>query len=702
MTRDISTFALGISVTLALVLLVIARLKNTRLAKLVAHRDAELDAAQRNIARVAAEARATMETAQQTADEAHQATLDAQSQILNAHKLVSDERAQLTNERERIRLHYEAEAQRISDEEHATAEKRIQQANDERERIRLHYQAEAQRISDEEHAAAENRVLQATADAQARLRAAQKLVDEERAALSHELERVRQHYEAEAKNNVAAAEAIVAKMLRELEPLRKFGNLQSAEGETHRLLADAIKTANALREDAGDLLIAAKTAASDQRVEATHRAKEINAQADALLDQATRDAARLVADAHKNAESIAGDAYKALREHEKLELAVIAVRNVINGYGDRYIIPTRSIIDDLAADFGHTEAGRTLTAAREQSRRMVEEAHAAECDYAEESRRATAIRFVIDAFNGRVDGILSRTKHDNYGTLEQEIRDAFSLVNLNGKAFRDARILPAYLDTRLAELKWAVVVQELRQQEREEQRRIKEQMREEEKARREYERALKESEQEEAIIKMALEKARHEAEQANAEQRAKFEAQVAQLNQKLAEAEAKNQRALSMAQQTRKGNVYIISNIGSFGEEVFKIGMTRRLEPMDRIYELSDASVPFDFDVHAMIASDDAPALETSLHAEFEEMRINKVNYRKEFFRVPLDQVRDLLSGKGLETTFTMLADAHEYRETEVLNKMTPEEREKYHLRRDIPADATNRAPHGIAARAEL
>ena len=105
-----------------------------------------------------------------------------------------------------------------------------------------------------------------------------------------EQDRTQQHYEAEAKKNVAAAEGIVAITLRELEPLRKFGNLQSAEAETHRLLADALKTARALKEDADDLLNAAKTAASEQRIEATRRAKEIHAQADALLDQATRGA----------------------------------------------------------------------------------------------------------------------------------------------------------------------------------------------------------------------------------------------------------------------------------------------------------------------------------------------------------------------------------------------------------------------------
>lgn len=112
--------------------------------------------------------------------------------------------------------------------------------------------------------------------------------------------------------------------------------------------------------------------------------------------------------------------------------------------------------------------------------------------------------------------------------------------------------------------------------------------------------------------------------------------------------------------------------------------MTRRLDPMDRIYELSDASVPFDFDVHAMIACDDAPALESLLHGEFEDTRMNKVNYRKEFFRVSLELVRTLLAEKGYEVTFTMLAEAHEYRETHVLNKMSPEEREKYHFQRDL------------------
>ena len=113
------------------------------------------------------------------------------------------------------------------------------------------------------------------------------------------------------------------------------------------------------------------------------------------------------------------------------------------------------------------------------------------------------------------------------------------------------------------------------------------------------------------------------------------------LNQDLVEAHEKNQRAKSMAEQTRAGHVYIISNIGSFGENIYKIGMTRRLEPIDRVKELGDASVPFIFDVHAMIYSEDAPTLEKKLHKVFENKRVNLVNSRKEFFNITLDEVEE-------------------------------------------------------------
>jgi len=535
-------------------------------------------------------------------------------------------------------------------------------------------------------------IARAHAESEAAVAYAQQTLEQKLAQLAAESERVREHYEGEALKVHEAATQQLEAALAELAPLRGYANLQDAESEVRKTLAEAIAEAAALRREAQMLVAETREATSQDRVASQQRAKDLRAQAEALLVQANRDAGRIVEAAERRAEQTAADAYVALRDKQVLEEAIPALWNEVNGYGDRYVIPTRSVLDDLAADFGHTEAGEELRAAREQSRRLVELQQAAACNYKEEDRRDRANRFVIDAFNGRVDAILSRTKHDNYGTLEREIRDAFSVVNLNGLAFRDARILPAYLDARLAELKWAVVVQELRLKEREEQRAIQERIREEDKARREYERAMQEAAREEAAIKQAMDKARAEAEHASAGERAELEAELAELTQRLADAEAKGQRALSMAEQTRAGNVYVISNIGSFGDGVLKIGMPRRLIPEDRIKELGDASVPFGFDVHAMIRSDDAPALERMLHAAFDDARINKVNYRKEFFRIPLERLRNLAAEKGLEVTFTMASEAREYRETVALEKMTPEEREKYHLQETLSKDVSPEA----------
>ena len=261
------------------------------------------------------------------------------------------------------------------------------------------------------------------------------------------------------------------------------------------------------------------------------------------------------------------------------------------------------------------------------------------------------------------DAVLE-TESDNRDLLEQKIKDAYELVNFNGRAFRNAVITPEYLAARLEELKWGVRAQELKAQAQEEQRRLREQIREEERARREYEKAMKDAAKEEEMLRKAMEKAQKQIESANEANRAEYESKLEELKQKLAEAEERGQRALSMAQQTKHGNVYVISNLGSFGENVYKVGMTRRLDPLDRVRELGDASVPFPFDVHAIIESDDAPSLETSLHKALSLMQVNKVNPRKEFFRVAISDIKAMVEKMGLTTSWTMDAAAAEYRET--------------------------------------
>lgn len=168
------------------------------------------------------------------------------------------------------------------------------------------------------------------------------------------------------------------------------------------------------------------------------------------------------------------------------------------------------------------------------------------------------------------------------------------------------------------------------------------------------------------MLQKAMKDAEAHLATAAVDEKSKYESQLAILHQKLAEAEERGQRVLSMAQQTKQGHVYIISNVGSFGENIFKIGLTRRLEPLDRVKELGDASVPFSFDVHAMIHSDNAPKLEKDLHKIFKLNQVNKINPRKEFFKVPLTSIKDKVVELNLssEIHWTMKAEALQYRES--------------------------------------
>jgi hypothetical protein len=478
--------------------------------------------------------------------------------------------------------------------------------------------------------------LRIYSESEASVSNAQKLVDQQLAEMKQESERIRQHYVTEARRIQTEADAALSKAVKELEPLRKYEALRDAETETQRLLADALNEANSLRAEAHTLLEQSRTIAAEERSAAIEKVKDIHEQADARLNQALRDAGRIVVEAEQRAEQIAGEAYTALRDKQLLEQAAEAMRNTIEGYGDRYLVPTHSLLDDLAAEYGYDAAGQSLASAREQSRRMVEQGQAAECDYVETTRRSTAIQFVIHAFNGSVDATLTRVKSDNYGTLERRIRDCYAIVNKDGSAFRNARILPAYLDARLAELKWAVIVQELALRDREEQRFLKEQERDRQKAEQERQRKLREAEREKELTAAAVAEAEKRFTAASAEQKAGSEKELQELRQRLEDA---TRRELTIAQQTNMGYIYVISNVGSFGEGVYKIGLTRR-RAQDRVDELNSASVPFEFDIHAAIETENAPDLEFKLHQQFLAMRMNKINLRKEFFRVTLDDIR--------------------------------------------------------------
>ena len=189
-------------------------------------------------------------------------------------------------------------------------------------------------------------------------------------------------------------------------------------------------------------------------------------------------------------------------------------------------------------------------------------------------------------------------------------------------------------------------------------------MREEEKALKEMEREKDDAEREGERHQQALETVRAKIAQANAGEREALDSKIQKLEKLLAKAEERKQRAISQAELTKLGHVYILSNEGAFGSNVFKIGMTRRLDPQDRVDELGSASVPFRFDVHAIIRSEDAPGLEQKLHQALEPHRINLVNHRKEYFRVPLEKVVDLVHQHHGDVQLTRVAEAAEFRKS--------------------------------------
>jgi hypothetical protein len=273
------------------------------------------------------------------------------------------------------------------------------------------------------------------------------------------------------------------------------------------------------------------------------------------------------------------------------------------------------------------------------------------------------LKLMLRAFNGESDALIAKVRYDNAKAYEQRLRKSWESINKLGLGFSCA-ISSQFLALKVHELHVTHEYQEKLQAEREEQRALREQMRDEERAQRELERVQRDAEQEEARYAKALERAREDAQRAAGAQQLKLLEQIGELEQKVREAEEKRQRAISQAQLTKAGYVYILSNIGSFGEQMFKIGMTRRLDPQDRVDELGDASVPFPFDVHALIRADDAPALERALHGLFEEARVNRINRRKEFFRVTLEQIETVVRQHCGEFKLTQYAEALEYRKS--------------------------------------
>lgn len=275
-------------------------------------------------------------------------------------------------------------------------------------------------------------------------------------------------------------------------------------------------------------------------------------------------------------------------------------------------------------------------------------------------------KLLIRAFNSECDELVNKVKYNNFDAILKRMTSSRDAISKLGTIMNVA-ITDKYFNLKVEELHLALEYAIVKNDEKEAAREARAQQREAERLEREIAEQRKKAEKEQEHYQNALDsilkqiKENAEPSQDLLDKKAELEAQLGKIDKAMKDLDYReaNQRA---------GYVYVISNIGAFGEDVYKIGMTRRLNPQERVDELGDASVPFNFDVHAMIFSDDAPALENALHKAFENKKVNMVNQRREFFHVTLDEIKKVINDNFDKTVeFKDVPDAEQYRITQTM-----------------------------------
>lgn len=277
------------------------------------------------------------------------------------------------------------------------------------------------------------------------------------------------------------------------------------------------------------------------------------------------------------------------------------------------------------------------------------------------------IKAALRGFNGEADALLVKVSVVNVDNKIKALRKVFE--QLNKMYSRNLiEITYPYLDLKIEELRLAAEYELQKQEEKELLREQREKEREDKKLQAEIKAKRKQLEKDRDHFKNMVAKVTELLKEAKNDEVDELRRQLAEYQDKLSELDEIEEDIDYREGHATAGYVYVISNIGSFGEDVYKIGVTRRLEPLERIRELSSASVPFQFDVHALIFSEEAFALETELHNQLANYKVNKVNGRKEYFRVPFDEIRNILgTHKELTVELNEDAEAFEYRQTKVI-----------------------------------
>lgn len=384
-------------------------------------------------------------------------------------------------------------------------------------------------------------------------------------------------------------------------------------------------------------------------------------------------------------QSLEKEKSKLIKEYDKLTKEIESLNSTIE-YKKKYVV----ILDDeiLYQDFGlytpiynlmNSESYKNkIQIIREHQKAMIKNNTAANfpTNFTYNNSLAQGKKLVADnvkqilrAFNNECEAIIDKVKFNNVESIRKRIIKSYDDLNrLNSKM--QISITPTYLDLKLQEMNLCYEYSLKKQEEKEEAKRIREAQREAQKLQHEIDEARKTSEKEKAHYTNALHRIEIQLSHASDEEKSDLENRKAEIENQLSKIEEELRKIDYREANQRAGYVYIISNIGSFGKDIYKIGMTRRLDPTDRVDELGDASVPFHFDIHAMIFSDDAPALESALHRAFDDKKVNMVNTRREFFHVTLEEIEEVVK-KNFDKTveFVKIPPAEQYRQSQMIRR---------------------------------
>lgn len=295
-----------------------------------------------------------------------------------------------------------------------------------------------------------------------------------------------------------------------------------------------------------------------------------------------------------------------------------------------------------------------------------------------EKMKKSLLNLIKEAFETQCDYAIREVKYNNVPSLEKRITNSFKKLNKLSEVTR-CEISPEYLKLKIKELYLKYELEEKQQEEKQKEREIREQMKQEEKERLNFEKAMREAEEAEQIEKQYeedIEKVRREMEQAVGTQLVDYNRQIKYLHEQLSKAQADKEKAISDFTRLKSGYIYVISNIGSLGRDIYRIFMTKNSKP-DVYVRTMNPSVPFPFDVHFKLFSEDASETVQYLHQQFNDKRVNIANEKREFFKVRLEEIEQVVQKIYRETgaltieKFEKVPQALEYRRTQAAERRT-------------------------------